>query len=89
MSVLPVRERTRVASGGDVLTAGVRAAIRAVARAARAVWWYATNLMGESAYATYVEHHRRTHPGEAPLNEREFWRKHYADQDANPGARCC
>lgn len=65
------------------------AVLGAVGRVLRAVWWYLTNLMGESAYATYVEHLRRTHPGTEPLTEREFWRKHYADQDANPGARCC
>lgn len=65
------------------------ALLAAIVRGARAVRWYMTNLMGETAYATYVEHHRATHPGTEPLCERDFWRKHYADQDANPGARCC
>lgn len=62
---------------------------RALTAAARAVRWYATNLMGETAYATYVEHHRRTHPDSEPMSEREFWRRRYAEQDANPGSRCC
>lgn len=76
---------SRAGVRGDVLASASAAAGRVL----RAVWWYATNLMGESAYATYVEHHRRNHPGEQPLDERAFWRKHYADQDADPGARCC
>lgn len=61
----------------------------AAVRAVRSVWWYLTNLTGETAYARYVEHHRRGHPGEQPLSEREFWRRRYAEQDADPGARCC
>lgn len=74
----------RLAREGMLSRAG-----RAFARAGRAVRWYATNLMGETAYATYVEHHRRTHPDSEPMSERAFWRRHYADQDANPGSRCC
>lgn len=64
-------------------------AVQAVARGARSVWWYLTALMGDTAYRTYVEHHRAVHPDEEPLTEREFWRQRYADQDANPGSRCC
>ncbi len=60
---------------------------QAVGSAFRSVRWYITNLMGDSAYATYVEHHRATHPGEPELTEREFWKKRYADQAAEP--RCC
>lgn len=63
--------------------------VRAVARGARAAWWFLTSLMGDTAYRTYLEHHRATHPGVEPLTEREFWRRRYADQDANPGSRCC
>ncbi len=70
-------------------TSVARTLSSAVARAARAVRWYLTNLMGDSAYATYAEHARRTHPGEPVLSEREFWRRRYAEQDADPGARCC
>jgi uncharacterized short protein YbdD (DUF466 family) len=60
-----------------------------VARAGRGIRWYMTTLMGDSAYGTYVAHHRRTHPGEEPLTERQFWRQKMDDQDRNPGARCC
>ncbi|SDQ62558.1 Uncharacterized short protein YbdD, DUF466 family [Microbacterium sp. cf332] len=62
---------------------------RAVVRAARAVHWYVTSLMGDNAYATYVAHQRRTHPDTEPLTERQFWRQRMDDQDRNPGARCC
>lgn len=53
----------------------------------RSVSWYVTNLMGDSAYATYVSHQQATHPGEPVMTEREFWKKRYADQAAEP--RCC
>jgi len=62
---------------------------RALLRAGRAVSWYMSQLMGDSAYATYVAHQRRHHPDAAPLTERQFWRERMADQDRNPGARCC
>ncbi|MDF2580416.1 MAG: small protein [Microbacterium sp.] len=62
---------------------------RAVLRVARAVHWYVTSLMGDNAYATYLAHQRRTHPGTPPLTERQFWRERMDDQDRNPGARCC
>ncbi|MDJ1113904.1 YbdD/YjiX family protein [Microbacterium sp. LX3-4] len=58
-------------------------------RAGRGIRWYMTALMGDSAYGTYVAHHRRTHPGEEPMTERQFWRQKMDDQDRNPGARCC
>ncbi|MCH6196550.1 YbdD/YjiX family protein [Corynebacterium mastitidis] len=46
-------------------------------------------MMGENAYRHYVEHLRAHHP-EAPVpTEREFWRATWAEQGANPGARCC
>lgn len=62
---------------------------RELRRAGRAVWWYTTNLMGDASYGTYSEHHRMAHPGTEPMSVREFWRRHYAEQDANPGSRCC
>lgn len=58
-------------------------------RAGRAVRWYTADLMGETKYATYVAHLRAHHPDREPVSERQFWREHYAAQDANPGARCC
>jgi uncharacterized short protein YbdD (DUF466 family) len=45
--------------------------------------------MGDNAYATYLAHQRRTHPGVEPMTERQFWRQRMDDQDRNPGARCC
>lgn len=67
----------------------VRQGWAAVRRAAAAVRWYMSQLMGDSAYATYVAHQRRTHPDAEPLTERQFWRQKMDDQDRNPGARCC
>ncbi|MEV7609601.1 YbdD/YjiX family protein [Microbacterium sp. NPDC089320] len=65
----------------------------AVADAARRVWhavaWYMNGVTGQSRYEAYVEHERERHPDREPLREREFWRAHYAQQDADPGARCC
>ena len=69
--------------------AGARLAGHAVARAAAAVRWYMTQLMGDSAYETYLAHQRRTHPDAEVLTERQFWRQKMDDQDRNPGARCC
>jgi uncharacterized short protein YbdD (DUF466 family) len=58
-------------------------------RAWRALAWYVHGVTGESRYAAYVAHERAHHPEREPLTEREFWRRHYARQDADPGARCC
>ncbi|MCI1020285.1 YbdD/YjiX family protein [Microbacterium sp. C5A9] len=61
----------------------------AARRVWRAVAWYVNGVTGQSRYAEYVAHERARHPGREPLGEREFWRRHYAAQDADPGARCC
>lgn len=66
-----------------------RRAAAALARAGRAIRWYMSSLMGDSAYATYVAHQRRHHPDAPVPTEREFWRQRMDDQDRNPGARCC
>ena len=70
------------ATGFEALWALVR-------RVGRGIRWYMSNLMGDSAYATYTAHHGRHHPDEAPLTERQFWRQKMDDQDRTPGARCC
>lgn len=57
--------------------------------ALRSAAGYLHQLTGEGAYRAYVEHRQRTHPGEPVLGEREFWRQRYAEQGADPGARCC
>jgi uncharacterized short protein YbdD (DUF466 family) len=62
---------------------------RLLVRGGRSIRWYVTTLMGDGAYATYVEHLRRTHPHQQPMTEREFWRARSDEQDRNPGARCC
>ncbi|WP_442927596.1 YbdD/YjiX family protein [Microbacterium sp.] len=73
----------------DAATTPLRALLGAVGRVGRGIRWYMTTLMGDTAYATYVAHHGRAHPGEEPMTERQFWRQRMDDQDRNPGARCC
>ena len=50
----------------------------------------ADGVLGADKYQRYLEHHRAHGcEGQAPMSEREFWRARYAEQDANPGSRCC
>lgn len=58
-------------------------------RVARDIRWYVTSLMGDTAYQTYLAHHRGGHGDDPPLGEREFWAERYRDQGNNPGSRCC
>lgn len=55
----------------------------------RQIRWYVGALMGDSHYARYVEHCRRTHPDGPVLNEAEYWRMRHRATEASPGARCC
>ena len=73
----------------DAASTPLRAIGGLLARAGRGIRWYVHNLMGDSAYETYVAHQRRQHPDQAPMTEREFWRDRMDEQDRNPGARCC
>ncbi|QTE28691.1 YbdD/YjiX family protein [Pengzhenrongella sicca] len=76
--------------GGTVrarLRPAAAASVRALARAAGGVRWYATTLMGDHDYARYVAHLARTHPGTAPETERAYWRSRH--DDSTPQARCC
>ncbi|MGI6878399.1 YbdD/YjiX family protein [Microbacterium sp. gxy059] len=73
----------------DLATIRPGALLRALGRGWRAVRWYVNGLTGQSRYADYVAHERVAHPDRAPLSERDFWRRVYRDQDANPGSRCC
>jgi uncharacterized short protein YbdD (DUF466 family) len=66
-----------------------RAAWQRVRSAAGAVRWYVTTLMGDRAYDVFLAHQRRHHPDAEVPTERQFWRDRMADQDRNPGARCC
>jgi uncharacterized short protein YbdD (DUF466 family) len=58
-------------------------------RAARQIRWYIRALMGDSHYHSYVEHRRRTHPGEPVLSEAQYWRMRHDATDTNPTPRCC
>lgn len=62
---------------------------RRVRGAAARVRWFVTTLMGDRAYDTYVAHCRAQHADAPVPTERQFWRDRMADQDRNPGARCC
>ena len=62
---------------------------RRVRSAAAKIRWYVTTLMGDRAYDVYVAHHRAQHPDAAIPTERQFWCDRMAEQDRNPGARCC
>jgi uncharacterized short protein YbdD (DUF466 family) len=66
-----------------------RSAAELALTAARGVRWWVTSVMGDNAYARYVQHLALHHPGETPPSEREYWRERYAAMDAHPGARCC
>lgn len=66
-----------------------RGATGSLKRLISGIRWYVTSLMGDTAYERYVQHRALSHPGEAPLTEREFWRMRYAEQGDNPGSRCC
>jgi uncharacterized short protein YbdD (DUF466 family) len=64
-------------------------ALHALVRTGRTVRWYAGALLGDHDYARYVAHVQRVHPGTDPGSEAAYWRARHAEQDANPGARCC
>lgn len=64
------------------LASTLRAMLASACRIARGV-------LGSDAYDHYLRHHEITGCAHAPLSEREFWRQRYAEQDANPGSRCC
>ncbi len=72
-------------SGSGDRTARV-GALRAATDGVR--WWF-SSVMGDNAYARYVDHLARHHPGEPVPTEKQYWRDRYAAMDANPGARCC
>ena len=58
-------------------------------RLARQIRWYVGSLMGDNHYRRYVEHRRRTHPGQPVLSESQYWRMRHKLSDSNPSARCC
>ncbi len=66
-----------------------RSAVEFVLTAGRGIRWWVRSVMGDNAYARYLDHLSRHHPGSPIPTEREYWRDRYAAMDANPGARCC
>ena len=64
-------------------------AVDAVLTVARGIRWWVSSVLGDNAYTRYTDHLARTHPDEPVPTEREYWRQRYADQGAQPGARCC
>ena len=55
----------------------------------RRIGRFVAGVTGADRYERYVEHLRRVHP-ERPVPARaDFWRAHYAEQERNPGTRCC
>ena len=73
----------------DAAAAPHEGLIPLVRRVGRGIRWYVETLLGDRAYATYVTHHRAHHPDVPPVTERQFWRERMAQQDRDPGARCC
>jgi uncharacterized short protein YbdD (DUF466 family) len=45
--------------------------------------------MGDNHYRRYVDLRNRTHPGEAVMSERDYWRMRHAATEENPQSRCC
>ena len=62
---------------------------RRLAAAVGGALWYLREVMGENAYEHYLEHRRRTHPGEPVLTRAEFERRRMDELDQHPAARCC
>ncbi|RKN45507.1 DUF466 domain-containing protein [Micromonospora endolithica] len=46
--------------------------------------WYLREISGENAYATYLAHHRQSHPTGPALTRRQFEERRNA-----PSVRCC
>ncbi|MCB0932211.1 MAG: YbdD/YjiX family protein [Mycobacterium sp.] len=60
-----------------------------VGRLGRQIRWYVSALMGDNHYLRYLDHRRRTHPGEPVLSESEYWRMRHRVTESSPSARCC
>lgn len=46
-------------------------------------------VSGVTGADRYVEHLQRVHPERPVPSRADFWREHYAQQERNPGTRCC
>lgn len=69
--------------------AAVASTFSAVTRAAKTVWWYMGELVGDKSYEKYVAHIRARHPERPVPTKKEFWKVKYDEQEANPASRCC
>jgi uncharacterized short protein YbdD (DUF466 family) len=78
-------DKTPQVAGASVLARG----LAATGNAARALVRYLEGVLGADKYRVYLEHQGRTHPGVAPMGEREFWRDYTDWQEKNPQGRCC
>ena len=60
-----------------------------IGQVAHQIGWYVGSLMGDNHYARYVQHRRRTHPGDPVLSESDYWKMRHRTADHNPQGRCC
>jgi uncharacterized short protein YbdD (DUF466 family) len=68
---------------------GVTSVARKISWYSRKLSWYSASLMGDNHYRRYVDLCNRTHPGEAVMSERDYWRMRHAATEENPQSRCC
>ncbi|MEX0958556.1 MAG: YbdD/YjiX family protein [Burkholderiales bacterium] len=61
---------------------------RRVRAAARQAWHFVREVSGDDAYERYLQHHSRAHPGERPMNRKEYIRFR-DEQKWNRISRCC
>ncbi len=55
----------------------------------RSLWRGLRTLSGDDAYERYLEHVRRRHPGEVPLDRRSFYLAEQARRWNGGPNRCC
>lgn len=84
LTMEPLQEST-----GGPKTSLVTRACSASWQGARSFVRYFEGVLGADKYRVYLAHQARTHPGTAPMTEREFWRDYTDWQEKNPQGRCC
>lgn len=86
-------EGTRTASAPGTISpwdSMIRSPWKTVRRGAAGLLWYLKEIMGENAYAHYLDSYERRNGTRAgAMGEKEFWRDLVDEQDRNPKARCC
>ena len=50
---------------------------------------FVSGVTGADSYERYVAHLQRVHPEDEVPSRARFWREKYAEQERNPGTRCC